>query len=46
MSDFAHVDFGPIELIDADGNPHVSHFRAHLLGEFVALDAIELNGQA
>jgi hypothetical protein len=43
IAGFEHVVFEPIELIDATGDPHVFHFRAHLLGSIVTLDAFELD---
>src|SRR5262249_51077225 len=40
--DFQHVDFQPLEMSDAAGQRHEFHFRVHLLGDRVALDAFEL----
>jgi hypothetical protein len=42
LKDFEHVRFEPIEMSDASGRPHEFHFRAHLFGSGVALDAFEL----
>lgn len=40
--DFEHVEFQPVEMRDAGGEWHEFHFRVHLLGDRVALDAVEL----
>lgn len=40
--DFQHVQFDPVEMRDAAGACHEFHFRVHLLGDRVALDAFEL----
>ena len=40
--DFQHVEFQPLEMLDATGQRHEFHFRVHLLGDRVALDAFEL----
>jgi hypothetical protein len=42
--DFQHVQFDPLEMRDATGGRHEFHFRVHLLGDRVALDAFELRG--
>jgi hypothetical protein len=43
---FEHVQFEPIAMTDAVGNPHRFHFRLRLNGEHVALDAFELKNDA
>jgi hypothetical protein len=40
--DFQHVQFDPVDMTDAAGRPHRFHFRLHLLGDRVALNAFEL----
>jgi hypothetical protein len=40
--DFAHVQFEPLEMADAAGEPHRLHFEVRLLGDQVALEAFEL----
>ncbi len=40
--DFQHVQFEPVQMQDADGERHEFHFRVHLLGDRVALNAFEL----
>jgi len=42
LKDFEHVRFEPIGMTDASGGTHDFHFRAHLFGTGVALDAFEL----
>jgi hypothetical protein len=42
--DFEHVDFEPIRLTDLDGVGHDFHFNIRLLGDIVALDALEMKG--
>jgi hypothetical protein len=42
--DFQHVHFEPVEMSDAAGRAHRFHFRLHLLGDRVSLDAFELRG--
>ena len=44
--DFQHVQFDPIEMIDADGAVHQFHFRLHLLGDRVSLEAFEVKDDA
>jgi hypothetical protein len=44
--DFQHVNFEPIEMADAAGKSHRLHFRLHLLGDRVSLEAFELNDGA
>jgi hypothetical protein len=39
---FQHVEFQPLEMLDAAGQRHEFHFRLRLLGDRVALDAFEL----
>jgi hypothetical protein len=39
---FQHVEFQPLEMLDAAGQSHEFHFRLRLLGDRVALDAFEL----
>ena len=42
LKNFEHVRFEPIGMTDAGGGTHDFHFRAHLFGDGVALDAFEL----
>lgn len=42
LDNFEHVRFEPIGMTDVGGSAHDFHFRAHLLGDRVALDAFEL----
>jgi hypothetical protein len=39
---FEHAQFEPIEMADAQGELHWFHFRVHLLGDRVSLEAFEL----
>jgi hypothetical protein len=39
--DFQHVQFDPVEMLDADGQRHEFHFRVHLLGDRVSLESFE-----
>lgn len=39
---FEHVTFEPVQLADCTGENHKFHFRTHLFGTGVALDAFEL----
>lgn len=39
---FEHVTFEPVQLADCTGENHEFHFRTHLFGTGVALDAFEL----
>ncbi len=39
---FQHVEFQPLEMLDATGQRHEFHFRVRLLGDRVALDTFEL----
>ena len=41
--DFQHVQFEPVEMRDLAGEQHEFHFRVHLLGDRVALKAVELH---
>ena len=41
-ANFSHVEFQPLAMVDAAGFEHRFHFRVHLLGDRVALDAFEL----
>ena len=41
--DFQHVQFEPQDMADASGAVHRFHFRLHLLGDRVALNAFELD---
>jgi hypothetical protein len=43
--DFQHVQFEPQDMADAGGGVHRFHFRLHLLGDRVALNAFELDEQ-
>ena len=40
---FEHVTFDPVRLADCTGKTHEFHFRTHLFGTGVALDAFELH---
>ena len=42
LDKFEHVKFEPLELADCTGEVHVFHFRTHLFGTGVALNAFEL----
>src|SRR5271156_3457440 len=42
LNNFEHLKFDPVELADCEGNTHEFHFRTHLFGPGVALDAFEL----
>jgi hypothetical protein len=44
LDKFEHVAFEPAVLTDSTGNSHEFHFRTHLYGHVVALDAFELRG--
>lgn len=39
---FEHLNFEPIRVVDCKGRAHDFHFRTHLFGAGVALDAFEL----
>lgn len=39
---FEHLDFKPVTLTDSHGKQHEFHFRTHLFGPGVALDAFEI----
>jgi hypothetical protein len=43
--DFSHVQFEPLEVLDAAGQTHRFHFEVRLLGDQVALDASEIIGR-
>ena len=40
--DFQHVQFDPVEMLDAAGQRHEFHFRVRLLGDRVILESFEL----
>jgi hypothetical protein len=42
LDKFEHVTFEPVRLADCTGETHEFHFRTHLFGTGVALDAFEL----
>lgn len=42
LDKFEHLNFKPVRLVDCTGQPHDFHFRTHLFGTGVALDAFEL----
>ena len=44
--DFEHVEFAPVDMTDAAGGAHRFHFRLHLLGDQVSLEAFELKDGA
>lgn len=43
LHDFENFRFEPIGLVDCAGEKHEFHFRTHLLGRIVVLDAFELH---
>lgn len=43
---FEHVQFQPVEMMDAAGEPHRFHFCARLIGEHVVLQPFELKDGA
>lgn len=44
--DFKHPDYQPMTLTDCEGGEHEFHFNTHLLGDKVAIDALEIrNGE-
>jgi hypothetical protein len=42
LDKFEHLNFEPVRIVDCQGHPHDFHFRTHLFGPGVALDAFEL----
>lgn len=42
LGKFEHVKFEPVEIADRTGKNHVFHFRTHLFGPGVSLDAFEV----
>ena len=44
LNGFEHLDFKPVTLTDGAGEEHEFHFRTHLFGTGVALDAFEIRG--
>jgi hypothetical protein len=42
LEEFKHVAFEPVRLADSTGEAHEFHFRTHLFGTGIALDAFEL----
>jgi hypothetical protein len=42
LEEFEHAAFEPVGLTDCSGELHEFHFRAHLFGTGIALDAFEL----
>ncbi len=42
LDGFEHFNFEPVRLADCTGENHEFHFRTHLFGTGVALDAFEL----
>ena len=44
LEDFQDAQFEPVVLTDARGAPHEFHFRTHLFGAGVSLDAFEIQG--
>lgn len=42
LDKFEHVRFDPVELADCTGVAHLFHFRTHLFGPGIALDAFEM----
>jgi hypothetical protein len=45
LTNFEHLKFDPIDLVDCAGKAHVFHFRIRLFGPGVALDAFELRDE-
>jgi hypothetical protein len=41
--EFQHVQFHPVQMQDAAGGEHEFHFRVHLLGDRVSVEAFELH---
>jgi hypothetical protein len=46
QENFEHFRLDPISMIDIDGAAHEFHFRSHLFGSGVSLDAFELHDGA
>jgi hypothetical protein len=44
LNSFEHLDLKPVRLTDGAGKEHEFHFRTHLFGTGVALDAFEVRG--
>src|SRR5262249_26336240 len=44
LAGFEHLDLKPVTLKDVAGKSHEFHFRTHLFGIGVALDAFEIRG--
>ena len=44
LAGFEHLDLKPVSLKDVAGKSHEFHFRTHLFGTGVALDAFEIRG--
>ncbi len=44
LEKFENLKFEPVVMTDCTGEPHEFHFRTHLFGTGVALDAFELRG--
>lgn len=42
LDEFQHLNFEPVQVLDGDGRAHEFHFRTHLFGTGVALNAFEL----
>ncbi len=42
LTDFEHIGFEPVCMVDARGNKHEFHFRTRLFGPGLALEALEL----
>jgi hypothetical protein len=42
LENFEHLRFDPVELADCTGKAHFFHFRTHLFGPGIALDAFEV----
>jgi hypothetical protein len=42
--EFEHVEFQPIDMLDANGASHRFHFLLRLLGDRLSLEAFELEG--
>lgn len=42
LDKFEHLNFDPVRIVDCEGQPHEFHFRTHLFGPGVALDAFEV----
>lgn len=42
LESFEHLNFEPVQILDCDEQPHEFHFRTHLFGPGVSVDAFEI----